>query len=86
MSFQFVEELPASNAKNQLFQKFAEALRDNPGKWGVWPANLAVGSVYAYRGHINSGDGKFPKPLTTGEFRAEVRGKVLYVRYDTKES
>lgn len=78
--FKFVDEVPAAHpGRNRLYVEFAEALRENTGKWAVWPrefknktsANATVSNLR--RGLLVN----FPK----SEFEARSSDGVVYIRH-----
>lgn len=78
--FQFIDEVPeVKRGRNQLYADFAAALRENTGKWAVWPrefknkATAAAAAANVQRGRL----GNFPH----GEFEARMVDGVVYARH-----
>lgn len=85
MKFEFVDELPESISRgprvNPIDVKFAEALRESPGRWAKLPnSRLKVSSQQFFSTQINRGTGG-PNPLYSGEFESKIRNNVVFVRY-----
>jgi hypothetical protein len=75
---------PSSSGRvgDRVYIEFAQALRDNPGRWAKWPRTYAnPTSVYAVRKNLLDGDRRAPSAFRGGKWEAVVRGKVLYVRF-----
>lgn len=80
MDFQFVDGLPMDqDGRRTKGAEFANALRENPSQWGIWPNPLKTKkSANAMASVIRSGRlSNFP----AGRFAAVERNGVLYVRY-----
>lgn len=78
--FTFVDEVPeAQRGRNQLYADFAAALRENSGKWAVWPrefknkATASAAAANVQRGILAN----FPP----GEFEARMVDGVVYTRH-----
>lgn len=92
MTFEFIEQLPEKRSrrvtpgtmKSKLFEDFAEVLRQNPQQWAKYPGNNKTVRQIAWG--IRNQRGPAPLALQTGEFEAEVRDGVLYVRWCPAEN
>ena len=80
IEFQFVAEPPPREyGRNRLYSEFAEALRNRPGEWAIWPRemkNKTVASVTA----MNVRRGKLAN-FPEGEFESRAAQGVVYVRF-----
>lgn len=73
---EFVEELPEQEPRKKYrgkYAEFADALRENPGRWAKYPAKTKT-TVYQLR---KSRLGSFPGD----EFEFETRNGEIYLRY-----
>lgn len=78
--FEFVDEPPEpTRGRNPLYSAFADALRENPGRWAVWPRSFKNrSSAGVTAGNIKRGRmANFP----SGHFDALSRDGKLYVRF-----
>lgn len=78
--FEFVDAPPApTHGRNPIYRAFADALRENPGRWAVWPGRFKNrSSTSAQASNIKRGTLRnFPE----GEFDAVTREGKLYVRF-----
>lgn len=80
MSVEFVDELPAAKRPHiDVLQSFAEVLRENPGQWAKHPTNYKdAAQARTSACNIRKGRSKIFRP---GEFEAEARDGVVYVRF-----
>lgn len=86
--FTFVDELPPKQSRktrlpDALIVEFAEACKDNPGKWCVYPKPVSASTRRTYAASINYARATVPGGLGNGEFEADAsRGDAqLWVRY-----
>ncbi len=82
MEFQFVDELPqpkGGRGANQLYEAFAEALKQRPGQWALFPVEHKDKTAAASRAS-NIKHGKY-KSFPAGQFAASVRGLQVFARY-----
>lgn len=92
MDFESVDQLPAplvrgrGRALDPILKEFADALKEQKGRWFVFPKEVKDGTRKSYVALINKGDGEGggPSALCTGEFEAAVRTE-LKVNPDTGE-
>ena len=73
---EFVEELPEQQPRKRYrgkYADFADALRENPGRWAKYPSQAKT-TVYQLR---KSRLGSFPGD----EFEFETRNGEIYLRY-----
>lgn len=83
--FEFVETPPDKPktgwwVTNDLYRRFAEALRDRPGEWAVWPHEQYSTGRYAAAVANNIRKGKY-SALPMGEFEVYAAEKRVYVRF-----
>jgi hypothetical protein len=78
--FTFVDKLPKiERGRNGMYEEFAAALRENSGKWALWPrtfknkatANSTVGNIR--RGNMVN--------LPPDQFEARTINGAVYVRH-----
>jgi hypothetical protein len=85
MEFKSVDELPSplvrgrGRALDPILAEFAEALKEQKGRWFVFPKPVKDGTRKSYVALINKGDGEGggPSALCTGEFEAAVRTELV---------
>lgn len=73
---EFVEELPDQEPRRRYrgkYAEFADALRDNPGRWAKYPSKTKT-TVYQLR---KSRLGSFPGD----QFEFELRNGDIFLRY-----
>jgi hypothetical protein len=77
------EDPPArKRSGDEVYREFAQALRDNPGRWAKWPRTYNnPSSNHALRRNILDGDRRAPNAFRGGKWDAVVRDKILYVKY-----
>ena len=80
---EFMDELPprAGNwdrLTRERVREFAEKLRQNPGRWAVYPFTPSSGASRAIASRISRGKVK----TFAGNFQAVSRRGVVYVRYE----
>ena len=84
MTIEFFDDLPVRNgrAMEGIQSEFAQALRDQPGRWAKYPEQdgRSPGSLSAAAYRISKGSHLAPKNFRSG-FEAVVRRGVLYVRF-----
>ena len=80
---EFVDEIPArGNGKREKYAWFAEELRSNPHRWATFPESYETKSHQAAYGRANAiRSGKLSDFGPAGQFEAQVRNHVVYVRY-----
>ena len=66
---------------DSLLCEFADALRDRPGEWAVWPRAVTLRSAQQLAWAIRARTARTPVAFQGGGFDAKSRGGVLYVRY-----
>ena len=78
--FTFVDELPdIEHGRNGMYVEFAAALRENSGKWAVWPRTFKnKASASATVGNIRRGK---VVNLPPEEFEARTINGAVYVRH-----
>lgn len=80
---EFVDELPALGKRQRgKYVWFAEELRSNPDRWAKFPESYETKPRQAAytRAHLIR-SGKLLGFGPAGQFEAEVRNQVVYVRY-----
>lgn len=80
VEIEFVDAPPPDNRRGgndhrQELRAFAEALKERPGQWAVWP--FPTTSPYNTSNNIRRGT---VAPFPFGEFEAVTRKKKVYVR------
>ncbi len=85
VQFEFVDELPAAIRTNSdqqcerwLIDRFSAVLRNRPGDWAKWPADIRASTAKSYGVQIRSGT---MRSFRNGGYEAQVRNGVLYIRY-----
>jgi hypothetical protein len=80
MDIEWADPPARTRAGDEVYVEFAQALRDNPGRWAKWPKTYDnPSSTHAIRRNILDGDRRAPAPFRGGKWDAVVRNKVLYV-------
>ena len=78
--YQLLDTLPGQRYRNQKdgkYKDFADAVRANPGKWGLLPYD-GVAKAHSVAGSIRRGVYRdFPR----GEFQIASRNNEIYVRF-----
>ena len=88
MSDEIIWEDPPQTALTQgqrpgRYVKFAQALRDNPGRWAVAPGERTEASAKGFRQNVLRGE---VKGFTKGEpWEAAVEGGKVWVRFNPDE-
>lgn len=85
-NFEFVDNIPSRGKGGRrvdpVLIEFAEALRDNPGRWAKYPHTPTSQAGASATAHlIRAGHPSAAKPFRGGDFDAAVRQGVLYVRF-----
>lgn len=78
--FTFVEAPPPRTCgRNAIYAAFADALRDRPGEWAIWPKEFNAPNVAAAT-TANIKKGRL-KNFPAGQFEAVTSGCTVYARY-----
>lgn len=82
--FKFVDAPPPGEiGRNSMYREFAEALRDRPGEWAIWPREFKnKQTACACVSNIRRGD----RGIFKDGFEAVARGVTVYVRFVGGES
>lgn len=82
MEMQWIDGDLPDKRSDAVYVEFASELRKNPGRWAKWPREYDnPSSVHAVRRNILDSSKRTPVPFRKGVWEAEVRSKVLYVRF-----
>lgn len=81
--FRFFDSVPAKDhsTRRSILERFADALKANPGRWSPWPTKINETSARVYTNGVNTHRGGCPPALRDPGFEAAHRAGVAYVRY-----
>lgn len=85
MKIEFIQELPlaaTSRGPEPKHLAFAKALKENPGMWAEYPAEVSNTTARSYASKINAGNW----PMFRHGYEAATRKGTLYVRYTGGEA